>query len=112
MSDKISNNQWAAIVATGLAGLVTGSLAFASAVDVRAFKTHIKDEVGTNLARNHFMVWWPYGRDWMVPLISSTSIAYGVVWRMTKKNSWAAAGVGVSLIGVYTKVVLMGECAI
>lgn len=48
----------------------------------------------------------------MVPLLSSTSIAYGVVWRMTKKKSWAVAGVGVSLIGVYTKVVLMGECAI
>lgn len=53
-----------------------------------------------------------YGRDWMVPLLLSTSIAYGVVWRMTKKKSWAVAGVGVSLIGIYTKVVLMGECAI
>lgn len=96
-------------MATGLSGLVTGSLAFASAVDVRAFKTHIQDEVGTNLARNHFMIWWPYGRDWMVPLVSLTTLANGVVWRMTKNNQWAFAGVSVSLIGAYTKMILMGE---
>lgn len=109
MADKISNSKWAAIVATGLAGLVTGSLAFASAVDVRSFKTHIQDEVGTNLARNHFMVWWPYGRDWMVPLNLATSVAFGVAWKMTKKNAWAAAGVCISLIGPYTKVILMED---
>jgi hypothetical protein len=99
MTDKIGKDKWAAIVATGLAGLVTGSLAFASAVDVRSFLFHVKDEVGANLARNHFAVWWPYGASWMIPLISATSVSFGVAWKMTKKSSWASAGIGISLIG-------------
>lgn len=99
MTDKIGKEKWAAIVASGLAGVVTGSLAFASAVDVRAIMFHVKDEVGTNLARNHFVVWWPYGAQWMVPLLSATSISFGVAWKMTKKSAWASAGIGIALIG-------------
>lgn len=101
-----NGSKWASIVATALAGTVTGSLAFVSAVDVRSFLKHVSSPDGTEIARRHFQVWWPCGRDWMVPLIGFTAIAHAVTWRMTKQASWAAAGMCLFLIGPYTAIVL------
>jgi hypothetical protein len=103
---SLSVSKWAAIVATALAGTVTGSLAFVSFVDVRSFVKHVSNPEGTEIARRHFQVWWPYGRDWMAPLIGSASIAHAVAWRMTKQASWAAAGLCVFLVGPYTALIL------
>lgn len=105
-----SNIKWAAITATALNGLLAGSLAFVSAVDVRTLLKHVEDEnddVAISVARRHFQVWWPYGRDWMVPLLVSASIANAVAWYMTDKdNRWAAAGICSFLLGPYTGIVL------
>jgi hypothetical protein len=103
---SFSGSKWAAIVATALSGTVTGSLAFVSFVDVRSFMKHVSSPEGTEIARRHFRVWWPCGRDWMAPLIGSTAIAHAVAWRMTKQASWAAAGLCVFIVGPYTALIL------
>jgi hypothetical protein len=103
---SLNGSKWAAVVATALAGTLTGSLAFVSFVDVRSFMKHVSDPEGTEIARLHFQVWWPYGRDWMAPLVGSAAIAHAVAWRMTKQASWAAAGLCVFLVGPYTALIL------
>lgn len=109
MTSQISGGKWAAIAATSLAGLMTGALAFVSAVDVRSFLKHVESEEGKALARQHFQVWWPYGRDFMVPLVGAAATANAVAWRMTKDKAWAVSGLLVFLVGPYTAIILMED---
>jgi Domain of unknown function (DUF1772) len=82
----------AAIVATGLAGLVAGSLSFGSFVDVRTLLHLVRDDdndddddetvnaetkqKNIDTVAHLFPVLWPFGRDWMVPLMAVTSVAH------------------------------------
>jgi Domain of unknown function (DUF1772) len=100
--------KWSAMAATGLAGIVAGSLTFVSAVDTRSFLQHVTND-RTDLILSHFGVWWPYGRDWMVPLLFSTSVAHAVAYGTTKDKNWALSGILIMLVGPYTKVVLMED---
>jgi hypothetical protein len=101
-----SNDKWAALVATGFAGIVTGCLTFVSAVDTRSFLTHVKEKKGTDLAKAHFQVWWPYGRDLMVPLLGTTALAQGTAWFLSRDKSWIMSGICLFLVGPYTRLVL------
>jgi hypothetical protein len=125
------------LIATGLSGIVAGSLAFVSAVDTRSFLLHLSssssiDEEEKNekkpdvdLIVKHFQVWWPCGRDWMVPLIGTTTLANLAAWFVTARSTgssgsssttaspstwcWGAAATMIVLIGPYTGVVLMED---
>jgi len=104
--------KWSAVVATGLAGTMAGSLAFVSFVDVRSFLRHVSSDGGgggADVAKRHFEVWWPCGRDWMVPLLGCASAAHLVAWRASGKASWGWAGLALAAIGPYTGVVLMED---
>ena len=94
-----------AMVATGLAGIVAGSLGFVSAVDVRSFLTHIKYDK-TKLVQAHFAIWWPYGRDWMLPLLLTTFAAHVNAYFATENIHWIIPGTFVLLIAPYTAFVL------
>jgi len=101
------DGKFAAMAATALAGIITGSLAFASAVDVRTLLTHVSQgKEGCDLVSKHFQVWWPCGRDWMVPLILAASAAQGIAFRATKQINWVYAGSLLFCIGPYTAIVL------
>eukprot|EP00562_Extubocellulus_spinifer_P006242 CAMPEP_0178516236 /NCGR_PEP_ID=MMETSP0696-20121128/24997_1 /TAXON_ID=265572 /ORGANISM="Extubocellulus spinifer, Strain CCMP396" /LENGTH=198 /DNA_ID=CAMNT_0020146481 /DNA_START=55 /DNA_END=651 /DNA_ORIENTATION=+ len=130
------------LIATGLSGIVTGSLAFASAVDTRSFLLHLSsssassedqdeeekkaaddDDGATGLIVKHFQVWWPCGRDWMVPLIGTTTLANLAAWFVASRSAggsssataspstwcWGAAATMIGLIGPYTGFVLMED---
>ena len=102
---SISNNKWPAIAATGLAGVITGCLTFVSAVDVRSFLTHVASK-DTKIIQQHFPVWWPNGRDLMVPLLISSTLAHASAFWTTANRNWAISGVIIMLIGPYTAMVL------
>lgn len=123
-----------AILATGFAGIVTGCLTFVSFVDTRAFLAHLSDDgtgsdgtsssdnnnetnettvasaATTNgnagLVRAHFRVWWPYGRDLMMPLLLATTAFQGATWHATRDRQWLASGAVLFAIAPYTFLVL------
>jgi uncharacterized membrane protein len=101
-----NNPKWAALVATGFAGIVTGCLTFVSAVDTRSFLAHVKEKPTTHLAKQHFEVWWPYGRDLMVPLLGTTALAQIAAWVLSSNKSWIISGTCLFLVGPYTAIVL------
>jgi Domain of unknown function (DUF1772) len=89
-----------ALVATGLAGLVAGSLSFGSFVDVRTMLYFVRDETDSKETGNAaleeaskkkkrknletvahlFPVLWPYGAYWMVPLMAATTVFHLVAY--------------------------------
>jgi hypothetical protein len=95
------------IMATALAGVCTGSLAFVSFVDARSFLHHVSTN-NHELVRKHFPVWWPNGRDYMVPLLGTTALANLIAWRTTGKESWGYAALAICGIVPYT-VLVLGE---
>ena len=95
----------AASIATGLAGMLAGGLSFGSFVDVRSLLLHV-DKGNTDLIQSHFPIWWPCGRDYMVPLIGLSSLVHGMAYAMTKHSLWIGSGVTIFLIGPYTALVL------
>ena len=94
-----------AILGTALAGVATGCLTFVSFVDVRSFLTHVKED-RTKLIQDHFPVWWPYGRDLMVPLIFSGTLSNLTAYYQTKNVKFAITSGLILFIGPYTGIVL------
>ena len=103
----MSLNKFAVIAATALAGICTGSLAFVSAVDARSLLRHVSNQ-DTDLVKQHFSVWWPNGRDWMVPLLGLTTLANAAAWRATGSACWGYAALAICGIVPYT-VFVLGE---
>lgn len=101
--------------ATALSGIEAGGLCFVSAVDVRSFLKHVREkpdkdgELGVALLRTHFAVWWPAGRDYMMPLIVSTSIAHTAAYVATRDVAWIVGGTGIAAIVPYTAIVLLQD---
>ena len=105
MISTLSNDKLSAVAATACSGLATGCLLFVSAVDVRSFVKHIKDK-DTNIIQRHFPVWWPNGRDLMVPLALSGTAANSLAFFQTQNRHFAiSAGLMFSLLP-YTAIVL------
>lgn len=97
-----------AIAATGVAGIMTGCLTFVSAVDARSFLAHL-DKKETSLIQQHFPIWWPNGRDLMVSLILTATLAHGGAYYTSvarNRNNWAISGFLLMMIGPYTAIVL------
>lgn len=101
----------AAACATALAGLTAGSMAFVSAVDVRALMKHV-DAKHNKLIRCHFQLWWPCGRDWMVPLVGMSTIAHIAAYAATKDTAWLAGGAAITAIAPYTGLVLGNDIGV
>mmetsp|Transcript_26699 Transcript_26699/g.56775 ORF Transcript_26699/g.56775 Transcript_26699/m.56775 type:complete len:154 (-) Transcript_26699:89-550(-) len=102
---SINNDKVAAVVATACAGIAAGCLTFVSAVDVRSFLTHVKHEK-IDLIKNHFPVWWPYGRDLMIPVLASGVMSNLLAFRLTKHVNFAYTATLIGCIGPYTGIIL------
>eukprot|EP00549_Striatella_unipunctata_P021125 CAMPEP_0118680914 /NCGR_PEP_ID=MMETSP0800-20121206/4642_1 /TAXON_ID=210618 ORGANISM="Striatella unipunctata, Strain CCMP2910" /NCGR_SAMPLE_ID=MMETSP0800 /ASSEMBLY_ACC=CAM_ASM_000638 /LENGTH=155 /DNA_ID=CAMNT_0006577141 /DNA_START=53 /DNA_END=520 /DNA_ORIENTATION=- len=98
-SDSNKNAKWLAIMA--------GGLTFLSLVDSPSIKGHIRDG-NTQLILDHFPIWWPHGRNMMVPLIGVGALANALAYKATSHRSWAWSGFLIFLLAPYTKL-LMGE---
>jgi Domain of unknown function (DUF1772) len=123
MSVSSSTTKWSAIIGTAFAGITTGALTFVSAVDVRTFLKHIEKSSGDDdrddsdnnnknkqpnveLIRQHFPIWWPYGRDLMVPVILGCVLSNIWAYTRTKDKRFVMTALLGGLIGPYTSVVL------
>jgi hypothetical protein len=98
----------AAVLATGLAGLVAGSLAFASFVDVRTLLQMVgsdndndttdkdveqkKKKKNIETVAHFFPAFWPNGRDWMVPLLGAASLAHFATYYLLPKSNTGCCG--------------------
>lgn len=102
-----NNAKWLAVAATGLSGIMAGGLTFLSLVDAPSFVGHINRNA-TQLILDHFPVWWPHGRNMMVPLIGLGALANAAAYKVTKHRNWAWSALLMFLLAPYTKL-LMGE---
>lgn len=100
--------KWAAMSATAVAGIATGALAFASAVDVRTLLQHFHDDadVASKMVQYHFPVWWPNGRDFMVPVVISGVITNLWAYRAVADTRFALTAGLIGFLGPYTALVL------
>ena len=94
-----------AMLGTGFTGIVTGCLTFVSFVDVRSFITHLNNKK-TELIMLHFPIWWPYGRDIMVPLLVCGTICNSITYYHTSIQGYLIAAILIGCIGPYTGIVL------
>lgn len=95
----------ACAAAVGLAGIAAGALSFVSAVDVRAILGHVREKRHDTI-RAHFALWWPAGRDFMVPLIASATLANVGAYAATKDGYWLVSAGAIGITGPYTGIVL------
>ncbi|CAJ1962282.1 unnamed protein product [Cylindrotheca closterium] len=95
----------AAILGTAFAGVATGCLTFVSFVDVRSFLTHVEED-RTKMIQDHFPVWWPYGRDLMVPVLLAGTISNLTAYYQTKDIKFAITSGLICFVGPYTGIVL------
>ena len=102
---SLNKDKIAAVVATACAGIATGCLTFVSAVDVRSFLTHVKNEK-IDLIKDHFPIWWPYGRDLMIPVLVSGVLSNLLAFRLTKHVNFAYTAALIGCIGPYTGIIL------
>ena len=102
---SINTDKLAAVAATACAGIATGCLTFVSAVDVRSFLSHVKNEK-MDLIKNHFLVWWPCGRDLMVPVLISGVLSNLLAFRLTKHVNFVYTAALIGCIGPYTGIIL------
>mmetsp|Transcript_34506 Transcript_34506/g.83516 ORF Transcript_34506/g.83516 Transcript_34506/m.83516 type:complete len:154 (-) Transcript_34506:1946-2407(-) len=102
---SIDNKKLAAIAATACAGVATGCLTFVSAVDVRSFLSHVKNDK-VDVIKHHFPVWWPYGRDLMIPVLLSGVISNIMAFRLTNHVNFAYTASLIGCIGPYTGIIL------
>ncbi|CAB9520068.1 expressed unknown protein [Seminavis robusta] len=101
----ISNDKWAAVAGTAFAGIATGCLTFVSFVDARSFLTHV-DKNENDLIQRHFPVWWPNGRDLMVPVLLSGAASNTLAYLRTNHVHFAITAGLLGLIGPYTAIIL------
>jgi hypothetical protein len=92
-------------IATAFSGLCAGAMSFVSFVDCRSFVDHLQKQ-NTDLVVAHFQVWWPNGRDLMVPLIGCNIVSHAAAWVLTRDKVWIVSAACLGMIGPYTKIVL------
>ncbi|CAG9462777.1 unnamed protein product [Pedinophyceae sp. YPF-701] len=98
----------ACVAATGLTGLVAGSMTFASFVSTRTL-LDLVDRKDTATLQRLFPVWWPKGRDLMVPLLGAATVAHGCAYGLTRDRAWLLTGALTFSILPYTKLVIMRD---
>lgn len=95
----------AELVATGCSGILAGAFVFVSAVDSRTLWT-VAAKGDESLLKAFFPVWWPYGRDCMLPLIISVALSHAAAYRTTRRPTWMYTGMAAFAIAPYTALVL------
>lgn len=93
------------LVATASSGILTGCLAFGSLVDARTI-TALVDAGETDTIKRWFGVWWPNGRDLMVPLVLVAAGLHGAAFTATGNLTWLCTGAATVSILPYTALVL------
>jgi hypothetical protein len=93
------------LLAAASSGVLAGCLTFVSFVDTRTINKLI-DAGEEQLVSKLFQVWWPCGRDLMLPLVLVTSGLHGAAYAATGSSRWLFTGLGALSIGPYTAIVL------
>lgn len=91
--------------ATAAAGIATGALTFVSFVDTRALRAHVRGNEHDVLIA-HFAVWWPAGRDMMVPVLAICALTHSAAYYTTGDPRWIISGACLTLVAPYTKLAL------
>eukprot|EP00931_Biecheleriopsis_adriatica_P124721 TRINITY_DN99893_c0_g1_i1.p1 TRINITY_DN99893_c0_g1~~TRINITY_DN99893_c0_g1_i1.p1 ORF type:complete len:151 (-),score=21.14 TRINITY_DN99893_c0_g1_i1:152-604(-) len=99
-------------LAVGMSGILAGCLTFVSFVEARTILKLVDAGTdGVEMVRKFFPIWWPYGRDLMVPVILLTTGAHGLAFSITRELAWlCTAGISLS-IAPYTAFVLGEDIA-
>ena len=77
----------------------TGALLFCGAVST---KTLIDMSDKTEFVKAYFPVWWPHGKNCMVPLIGTTVLSNIAAWYFTKDWRFLVSGGFCASVGFYT----------
>ncbi|XP_075264347.1 uncharacterized protein LOC142356293 [Convolutriloba macropyga] len=94
------------VIAACTAGISAGAFWFGSAVDTRTLNS-LMDAGEDSAVRKFFPVWWPAGRDFMVPSVALTTAAQLGAYAVTKDVAWlSSAGISFSILP-YTKFGMM-----
>ncbi|KAG8471211.1 hypothetical protein KFE25_009632 [Diacronema lutheri] len=100
----------AKLLATAASGLLAGALTFVSFVDTRTI-LRLVHEGESKLVTRYFSVWWPNGRDLMLPLVLTTGALHGAAYALTSELGWLWTAAAATSIGPYTRVVLGEDIA-
>lgn len=65
--------------ALALAGIHAGAMSFGSFVEVPTLNA-VVNASNAGLLRAYFPIWWPYGRNFMAPLVLASSAAAAVAY--------------------------------
>eukprot|EP01095_Lingulamoeba_sp_RSL-Kostka_P016981 TRINITY_DN8594_c0_g1_i1.p1 TRINITY_DN8594_c0_g1~~TRINITY_DN8594_c0_g1_i1.p1 ORF type:complete len:151 (+),score=40.60 TRINITY_DN8594_c0_g1_i1:91-543(+) len=84
-----------------------GSLLFVSAVSARTLNGFVEKK-DDDLIKKFFPIWWPAGRDLMLPLGLVSVVCYGVTYYYTEDVSNLISGLSVFSVLLFTKF-LMSE---
>ena len=104
--DSNSYAKFFAIVATAVAGIVMGCMTFVSFVDVRSFLLHLENKK-VEVIQMHFPIWWPCGRDLMIPLLGCGTLCNAVAaYHYYPGINFVVSATLLAAIGPYTKIVL------
>ena len=95
------------LFATFMAGLVAGAMTFVSAVDTRTLL-----ELDEPSVKKIFPVWWPFGKQLMVPLLGITTFSHVLAFVSSSNVAWLISGSFIMLIGIFTGVVLREDIAV
>jgi hypothetical protein len=88
-------------------GAAFGSLLFVGAVDVPLFRKLVRNQDSSSI-KTIFPIWWPYGRNLMVPIALTGSTLSISSWYVTRNLLWLAP-VATHLLTVIWTVFAMGE---
>jgi Domain of unknown function (DUF1772) len=81
-----------------LNGVCLGSFGFVSAVDARLLRA-LANKQDADTLKAVFPLWWPFGRDWMAPLVTGTTIANGLALYAARRNAGASTQVSQAWAG-------------
>mmetsp|Transcript_88318 Transcript_88318/g.258138 ORF Transcript_88318/g.258138 Transcript_88318/m.258138 type:complete len:148 (+) Transcript_88318:82-525(+) len=95
----------AELAATGCAGVLAGAFVFVSAVDTRTL-SKIASSGDADTLKKFFPVWWPCGRDCMLPLLLSVAGSHAAAYWASKRPCWLYTGAAAFAIAPYTALVL------
>ena len=90
-------------------GLLAGALTFVSFVDTRTYLTLCNSPETSSHLKDIFPIWWPAGRDLMVPLLIMAATSNGFAYWVNNGGwQYVVAICCMVFIGLWTAVV-MGE---
>eukprot|EP00469_Lotharella_globosa_P009771 CAMPEP_0167786498 /NCGR_PEP_ID=MMETSP0111_2-20121227/8832_1 /TAXON_ID=91324 /ORGANISM="Lotharella globosa, Strain CCCM811" /LENGTH=168 /DNA_ID=CAMNT_0007677899 /DNA_START=27 /DNA_END=533 /DNA_ORIENTATION=+ len=104
-SQPISGAVLSQMLATGVAGVATGALAFVSFVDTRTY-LQLVENGKEEIIKGLFPRWWPNGRDMMVSVIGLSVLTHGTAFYLSRNSSWLWSGGFLFCLAPYTMFVL------